>query len=276
MRVDAEAANQYPCFECSFVKPLRPFKELVDTIETVLLGEDYMVRSGVLSSKVVCGTPMERRRWYCVGIASRVYIGSFCWPEPTSDAIPLRSLVPVLGPEEWAPHPPVTASAKSKTALALGYTNVAAAYKEFAAIGGNPFEETIIVDVGCSEKFRIWKKDVCPTITRTSGGAHRFWDSVKGGLLSNRDMAKLMGFNSMHWPFEAHMTDRQFGLAIGNGCSVSTLNKLIPEVLYSAGSISLATKELLLGRAAAYQRSLVGNGPKPFFVPQKTSGPRSD
>merc|ERR1712241_463971 len=63
-----------------------------------------------------------------------------------------------------------------------------------------------------------------------------YWSSLKSDLWSTNDMCRLMGLmpDAMDWR-AAGLTETEFRTCLGNGCSLSVLSHLIPEVLLCAG-----------------------------------------
>ena len=129
------------------------------------------------------------------------------------------------------------------------------------ARGVNPFTKHCVIDIGCSEKFCHFTVDHCPTLTKSRAGAFGYWDSMKGGPLSVYDMCKLMGFSGTHLSWQPCMKPNQLASALGNGCSVTVLTKIIPNMLHAAGYVSKAECNLLCQRSELYRLSLKANEP---------------
>ena len=94
-----------------------------------------------------------------------------------------------------------------------------------------------------------------PCLTRTRAGQLGYWDSVKGGPLNVDDMCKLMGFKKSALDVTG-IKDRTLAACLGNGCSVTFLTFLIPEVLFAIGLISKTDLNLLRQRAEVHRLML--------------------
>ena len=123
-------------------------------------------------------------------------------------------------------------------------------------MGVNPFSTHCVIDVGCSDKFRHFAVDHCSTLTKSRAGSFGYWDSVKGGPLDVHDMCKLMGFKSSSLKWETIVSKNQLASSLGNGCSVTVLTKIIPNMLYAAGYISKQQLNLLKQRSEMQRLSL--------------------
>ena len=92
-------------------------------------------------------------------------------------------------------------------------------------------------------------------LTRTRAGQLGYWDSVKGGALDVDEMCKLMGFKKRALNVTG-VKDSAFAGCLGNGCSVTFLTFLIPEVLFAIGLISKTDLNLLRQRAEVHRLML--------------------
>ena len=129
------------------------------------------------------------------------------------------------------------------------------AYKIFAQQGINPFERHIIIDMGASPTFTHSMLEMSPCLTRSRAGNLGYWDSVKGGALNIDEMCKLMGFRKSALDVTG-IRDGTLAACLGNGCSVTFLTFLIPEVLFTIGFISKTDLNLLRQRAEVYRLTL--------------------
>ena len=137
--------------------------------------------------------------------------------------------------------------------------NVEKAYKKFVQEGINPFQRHIVIDIGASPKFAYAALEMCPCLIRTRAGQLGYWDSVKGGPLNVDEMYKLMGFEKSTLDVTG-IKDGTLAACLGNGCSVTFLTFLIPEVLFAIGLIS-KTDLNLLGQRAEVHRLMLGTRP---------------
>jgi DNA-cytosine methyltransferase len=241
----------------------KKYRPVLELIETTLHAEGYVISQKVLNSRDF-GVPMNRRRWYLIGLhESCPGAWTFEWPEPPAHAIPVTmdDIVPVLGADEFEALPKATDKTK--------FDNVHAAYQTLSASGVNPFTQHCVIDIGCSERFRHFAVDHCPTLTKSRAGTFGYWDSKKGGVLTVHDMCKLMGFSSLHLKWQTLVTPNQLAGALGNGCSVTVLTKLLPKVLNAAGFISVPQRKLLEQRSEAYRLALKTNAPPVLYMPAK-------
>ena len=77
-----------------------------------------------------------------------------------------------------------------------------------------------------------------------------YWCSTKGCPLDLDDMSKLMGFHlkgTLVW--KDSMSPNQLASCLGNGCSVTVLNKILPAMMFAAGLITQPQFKLLQHRA---------------------------
>ena len=97
--------------------------------------------------------------------------------------------------------------------------------------------------------------DISPCLTRSRAGNFGYWDSVKGGSLNVDEMCKLMGFRKSALDLTG-IKDCALAACLGNGCSVTFLTFLIPEVLFAIGLISKTDLNLLRQRAEVHRLML--------------------
>ena len=221
---------------------------LVKYIKDELEALNYDVHERVSNVKDYL-VPQNRSRWYMVALTAGSK--SFNWPGKLVGGpfqpLTLSQIVKPLSTARWRALPP----ADKKVAK----TNVENAYKKFAQKGINPFERHIVIDVGASSKFAYARLEMSPCLTRTRAGSLGYWDSVKGGPLNVGEMCKLMGFKKSALDV-TDIKDRTLAACLGNGCSVTFLTFLIPEVLFAIDLISKRDLNLLRQRAEVHRLML--------------------
>ena len=90
-----------------------------------------------------------------------------------------------------------------------------------------------------------------PCLTRTRASQLGYWDSVKGGPLNVVEMYLQKSALDV-----TGIKDSTLAACLGNGCSVTYLNFLIPEVLFASGLISKTDLNLLRQRAEVHRLML--------------------
>ena len=224
-------------------------KEMLDTIRSRLLAYGYTLSEGT-ARLTDFHIPHNRCRWHLVGIRSPAR--ELQWPMPLIGSrfppITLDQIITPLPPSLWKAIPDDESDCCK--------TNLKRAFQKAVDNGINPFTTHVIVDVGASPKYAVSMHNVCPTITRTRASALGYWDSWKGGRLDTEEMSKLMGFRKADVETDKICTDRQFAACLGNGCSVTYLNLLIPEALYAANFISKKQLNVLRQRAEVHRLTL--------------------
>ena len=143
--------------------------------------------------------------------------------------------------------------------------NAHAAYASLNAMGINPFMQHCVIDTGAGENYRHFTVGHAPTLTKTRAGNFGYWDSMKGGPLDAYDMCKLMGFSGRHLRWQSSMTPGQLGAALDNGCSVTMMNKIIPNIFYAAGYITSPQLNLLMQHSEMYRMSLKSDAPQVIY-----------
>ncbi len=78
---------------------------------------------------------------------------------------------------------------------------------------------------------------------------------MKGGALNVDEMCRLMGFMKSALDLTG-IKDGALAACLGNGCSVTYLTVLIPEVLFAIDLISKTDLNLLRQRAEVHRLSL--------------------
>ena len=150
----------------------------------------------------------------------------------------LDRLVQKLPARQW-----LAAPAKNDE-LARG--NVLACYSALQAKGINPFMTPVVIDVGCSPKFRHFRVDASPCITKQRGAAAAYWCSTKGGRLTITELGRLQGFEDHEvWWRDVGLSEQQFGGMLGNAQSLCVVDALLPHVLYAAKLIDADDLRLL-------------------------------
>ena len=221
------------------------FKPLVEHIKKEVTALNYVVHERVSNVKDYL-VPQSRSRWYLVALGAGSK--SLNWPGKLVGGpfqpLTLSQIVKPLSNARWCALPPA-----DKT---YARTNVEKAYKKFAQEGINPFQRHIVIDIGASPKFAYAALEMSPCLTRTRAGQLGYWDSVKGGPLNVDEMCKLMGFKKSALDVTG-IKDRTLAACLGNGCSVTFLTFLIPEVLFAIGLISKTDLNLLRQRAEVHR-----------------------
>ena len=109
--------------------------------------------------------------------------------------------------------------------------------------GVNPISTPVIIDTGCSEKFRTHSVERAPTLTKTrcASSPPDYWCTTKGGHLTIEEVGLLQGFDlnrDLEW--KGIVTKSQLGHMLGNAQSLSVVSVLLPHLWFLA---RLITKE---------------------------------
>ena len=173
---------------------------------------------------------------------------AFEWPKKLvggpSHPVTLSQIVKPLPAPFWRALPPVHKRWEREKVLN--------AYYKFALKGINPFKSHIVIDIAQGSACML---EVCPVFSQTRASQLGYWDSVKGGPLNVDEMCKLMGFEKSTLDVTG-IRDRTLAACLGNGCSVTFLTFLIPEVLFAIGMISKPDLNLLRQRAEVHRLML--------------------
>ena len=226
------------------------FKPLLEYIKMELTALNYVVHERVSNVKDYL-VPQNRSRWYMVALEAgsknfnwpgKLLVGPF-QPLTLSDIV---EPLPDSGDNRtWCAYPPQPAYR----------ANVEKAYHHFARLGINPFERHIVIDMKASPAYTHAMLEMSPCLTRSRASTFGYWDSVKGGVLNVDEMCKLMGFRKSALDVTG-IKDGTLAGCLGNGCSVTLLTFLIPEVLFSIHLLTKTELNLLRQRAEVYRLSL--------------------
>ena len=189
------------------------------------------------------GAPQQRARWYLVAIREdcvRQRVAADWFPRPLP-CLSLARIVKPLPDHRWMPAP-----AKED---ANAHANVMAAYKALKEKGINAFTKPVIIDTGCSARFRTYRVSASPCITHTRGSQLAYWCSTKGGRLTVSELGRLQGFgpNDIDWK-GAGLTAHQYGGMLGNAQSLCVVEALLPYVLYASKIIDTDDFQLLMAQ----------------------------
>lgn len=176
--------------------------------------------------------PQSRRRVYIIGILKTALPAkflSFPWPE----SLPLLSVEPLLEPVTKKPTMKDLPHKNYKT----GYNNAREVLKDLQKNKQDPFQNTFLIDIDASERFRNKMKDrvMCMTKSRPSG----YWISSRGRRMTITEMLKCQGMDP--GSFEQVVPDKVLGAQIGNAMSQNVLERLFINLLPLAGLVPRKT-----------------------------------
>ena len=223
-------------------------KALHDLVTTSLSSMGYILGEAVLNTADF-GLPQQRNRWFLLAIhrdsiRSPADDLSHIFPTPRSYCIRLEQIITPLPARSFKMLPPGT-TGKAK----LWRANVKKAYAQIAKTGVNPFTKPCVVDIKSSPSYSSYKVGRTPTLTRTRCSGMGYWCSTKGGVMTCKEMALLQGIPETYDWTGAGISSQQYGAMIGNSMSVNVLTCLLPDFLYAAQLVSLATRNTMKSHA---------------------------
>ena len=97
-------------------------------------------------------------------------------------------------------------------------------------------QHCLIVDIGCSIKFRHFSLDRFPTITAGRGAGLGWWIVDLGRQCVVEDLLRLQGIPENRYDYSAAgVTPHRLGFMRGNAMSCNVLERLLPNVLKAIG-----------------------------------------
>eukprot|EP00437_Effrenium_voratum_P033962 CAMPEP_0181476626 /NCGR_PEP_ID=MMETSP1110-20121109/41802_1 /TAXON_ID=174948 /ORGANISM="Symbiodinium sp., Strain CCMP421" /LENGTH=388 /DNA_ID=CAMNT_0023601911 /DNA_START=53 /DNA_END=1219 /DNA_ORIENTATION=+ len=202
------------------------FKTVMSTLRGLGKGA-YHVSHKVLDTQDH-GVPQSRQRVYFVGIRKDTVpaqFGGFEWPEE----LPRVSIEPLLEPRDAAPTMQDLPAKGGKTA----YNGAKEVLQQLRKKGQDPLNQTFLIDIDASARFRNFMRDRCPCMTKSR--ASGYWVSSRGRRMTLEEMLRCQG---MERSFEQVVSDRALGAQIGNAMSQNILERLFVKLLPLAGLVS--------------------------------------
>ena len=180
----------------------------------------YVIQRKLLNSKNF-GVAQSRPRVYILGVRPSPGRARIQMPVGSSQTPPLsKFLDAAVRPKEKPPQ---------KTAK----QNLQGAKKLRTDAGLSPDDTDMIIDLGSGRGVSM-THNMCPTITRTRGGARDYFHSRLSRRLSVGELLRLQGVPDGCLDF-AGIPERQIGMIAGNAMTVPVLAAVIREGLLAAG-----------------------------------------
>jgi DNA (cytosine-5)-methyltransferase 1 len=199
----------------SILKKLGAIKE-DKTGETV-----YNIYTQILNTTVHGGLPQDRARLYIVGITAKEDNG-FTMPRPVKRIASLETLTATT--EVEADKPLGAHAAK----------NLDNARRAIIKSGGNPDKDHYVVDLAHGRARPVYRKNLCPTITRARASCCAFWDTKLKRRLTVSELASLQGCTATLLNLTG-VSDAAFGRMVGNAMTVTVVKSLLRKMLEAVG-----------------------------------------
>lgn len=195
------------------------------------------------------GVAQSRPRVYIVGVLKRHKVCDFKFPEELERISIDNFLEPVGETPTFADLP-----AKSST---TARTNAFEVLKQLTKDGKTPFENSYVIDVDASARFRSCMHDKVMCMTRSRSGGH--WITSRGRRMTIREMMALQGMDLE--TFNQVVTDRQLGCQIGNAMSQNVVERILLRLLPAAGLVP--AEKRLVDRWRQFVRTAVPSKAQP-------------
>ncbi len=203
----------------------KKFRPIIKGMTQALTTHGYKVWLRVVNSKDFY-VPQSRERVYIVAIRNDSHVKSFKWPKPCARV----SLSAILDPPAATDLPGRMPQTKT------GRKNMNTGCQKAIALGVNPLQVPVAIDVDSSAKFFTMGIDEAKTLTRSRGGAKGPWITSRGRRTSMTELLKLQGFMESEVPWQsAGVSPVQLGRMLGNAVTVPVMGSIISAAMHSAG-----------------------------------------
>jgi DNA (cytosine-5)-methyltransferase 1 len=195
------------------------------------------------------GVPQSRPRVYIVGVLKKHKVCDFQFPEELQRV----SIDNFLEPASESPTLAALPAKSSTTAR----TNAFEVLKQLLKEGKKPFENSYVIDVDASARFRSCMHDKVMCMTRSRSGGH--WVTSRGRRMTLREMMALQGMDIDS--FNQVVTDRQLGCQIGNAMSQNVVERILLRLLPAAGLVP--AEKRLVDRWSQFVRTAIPSKAQP-------------
>lgn len=158
--------------------------------------------------------------------------------------------------QEPASESPTLAALPAKSST-TARTNAFEVLKQLLKEGKKPFENSYVIDVDASARFRSCMHDKVMCMTRSRSGGH--WVTSRGRRMTLREMMALQGMDIDS--FNQVVTDRQLGCQIGNAMSQNVVERILLRLLPAAGLVP--AEKRLVDRWSQFVRTAIPSKAQP-------------
>jgi len=196
----------------------KKFRYIFDEIIFVLEQCGYAVTWRILDTRNY-GIPQTRLRLYLVGIKKTVQRVQFTFPEFDGLHAELNTLLGI--PAETSMEHierllPTPGDARARKLVLKSLMAI-------ATEGGTLTNNTVIVDVGCTDQFAYYKTNVFPCITARRGAAHDYWIVNAGRRVDVDELLALQGIPPGIYDYTAAgVSPQRMGHMAGNPLIIQT------------------------------------------------------
>ena len=209
----------------------RPHKQVLEAMSKMLKEVGYKLYCELVQS---CenGLAQSRTRLYLVGIRKDVLAKPFEFPP----ALQMPNICRFLEAR----------GAKTKMELSESAKDRVESFKiKWRSKGVDVDQSMLVVDLQASGKFANSMVDKSPCLTRARAGSGGFFLANYGRMMTLQEIGALQGWPS-DWilkMLDAHNAPVALGHALGDGMSLSVLQRILPRALWCAGMLPRLPKD---------------------------------